>query len=93
MMTLFLLSALVLSVASVVALFLLPDSIKARGFFSKQVELPVERSHWLANLLIPLLFIVFAYGFSVHIRYTWIDFAEAHSSPIPAKRSFSDHKW
>ncbi len=77
-MTLFLLSVVVLSVASGLALFAWPDSIKVRGFFSKQVELPVERSHWLANLLIPLLFIVFAYGLSVHIRYTWIDFAEAH---------------
>lgn len=88
MTTLLLLSIIVLSVASAVALFLLPGSIKARGFFSKQVELPVERSHWLANLLIPLLFIVFAYGLSVHIRYTWIDFAEAHYVTESGEKEF-----
>ena len=92
MTTLLLLSIIVLSVASVVA-YSFARFDQGTGFFSKQVELPVERSHWLANLLIPLLFIVFAYGLSVHIRYTWIDFAEAHYVTESGEKNFSDHKW
>ncbi|MBT3635452.1 MAG: hypothetical protein HN531_00810 [Opitutae bacterium] len=88
-MTALLLSSIfVLSISALLALFAWPGSIKARGFFSRKVELPVERSHWLVNLLIPLLFILFAYGLSVHIRYTWIDFAEAHYVTDAGEKEF-----
>ena len=88
MTTLLLSSIFVLSISALLALFVWPDSIKARGFFSRKVELPVERSHWLVNLLIPLLFILFAYGLSVHVRYTWIDFAEAHYVTEAGEKEF-----
>ena len=78
MTALILLSILVLLVSSTLALFVWPSSIKGRGFLSKRLELPADHSHWAVNLLIPLFFILFAYGLSVHVRYTWIDFAEAH---------------
>ena len=78
MTTLILTSIFVLLVASWLALFKWHGSIQGRGFFSGKIELPVDRSHWLVNLLNPLLFILLAYGLSVHVRYTWIEFAEAH---------------
>jgi len=88
MIALLFLSIFALSIASLFALFALPGSIKERGFFSRKIELPVERSHWLVNLLIPFLFILFAYGLSVHVRYTWIDFAEAHYVTDAGEKEF-----
>jgi undecaprenyl-diphosphooligosaccharide--protein glycosyltransferase len=49
------------------------SALGERGFFARKLELPKDRSHWIVTLL----FIVLAYGLSVWIRYTWIDFAEA----------------
>ena len=49
------------------------SALAERGFFARKLELPKDRSHWIVTFL----FIVLAYGLSVWIRYTWIDFAEA----------------
>jgi len=49
------------------------SALGERGFFARKLELPKDRSHWIVTFL----FIVLAYGLSVWIRYTWIDFAEA----------------
>ena len=88
MTALILLSILVLVVSSTLALFVWPSSIKGRGFLSKRLELPADHSHWAVNMLIPLFFILFAYGLSVHVRYTWIDFAEAHYITDAGEKKF-----
>tara|TARA_Y100001978_G_scaffold115510_1_gene102923 strand:+ start:16873 stop:20247 length:3375 start_codon:yes stop_codon:yes gene_type:complete len=51
----------------------LAGAILERGFLSRRIELPKDRSHWLVTLL----FILLAYALSVHVRYTWINFAQA----------------
>jgi hypothetical protein len=88
MTTLILTSIFVLLVASGLALFKWHGSIQGRGFFSGKIELPVDRSHWLVNLLNPLLFILLAYWLSVDVRYTWIDFAEAHYITDAGEKEF-----
>ena len=55
-----------------------------RGFFARILELPKDRSHWVVTLL----FILLAYGLSVWIRYTWIDFAEAQYVSVDGETEF-----
>jgi len=62
----------------------LAKNIPDRGFLSRKIELPKDRSHWLVTLL----FIVFAYGLSVSVRYTWIDYAEAHYLDESGEKEF-----
>ena len=60
------------------------SSLSERGFFARKLELPKDRSHWVVTLL----FILLAYSLSVWIRYTWIDFAEAHYVTETGEKEF-----
>ena len=73
MTTLLLLSIIVLSVASAVALFLLP--VRSKRGFLQAGELPVRRSHWLANLLILCFSLCSPMARRSHPL--WIDFARS----------------